>query len=150
MMKPLYLQYLDCPVQYATYDDFNKRFRLKRPASFNFAYDVADRIAMEEPERTAVLWTDDTDACIRYTFGELKEESDRAANLFTSLGITKGDKVMVILPESGGVFPEGSSPAISEKPGRSSWPCITRSATAGSGLYCDCSMTRSSPPRIDW
>ena len=97
MMKPLYLDYLDCPVDYATYDDFNKRFRLKRPASFNFAYDVADRIAMEEPERTAVLWTDDTDACIRYTFGELKEESDRAANLFTSLGITKGDKVMVIL-----------------------------------------------------
>ena len=55
MMKPLYLQYLDCPVQYATYDDFNKRFRIVRPASFNFAYDVADRIAAEEPDRTAVL-----------------------------------------------------------------------------------------------
>lgn len=97
MMKPLYLQYLDCPVDYATYDDFNKRFKLARPASFNFAYDVVDRIAQEEPQRTAVLWTDDTDASIRYTFGELKEESDRAANLLTEIGIRKGDKVMLIL-----------------------------------------------------
>ncbi len=97
MMKPLYVDYLDCPVQYATYDDFNKRFRLKRPQSFNFAYDVADRIAMEEPDRTAVLWTDETDASIRYTFGQLKEDSDRAANLLSGLGIGKGDKVMLIL-----------------------------------------------------
>jgi len=97
MMKPLYLEYLDCPIQYATYDDFNKRFRLNRPASFNFAYDVADRIATEEPERTAVLWTDETGVCLNYTFGELKKESDRAANLFTSIGLQKGDKVMLIL-----------------------------------------------------
>ena len=97
MMNPLYLDYLDCPVQYATYDDFNKRFRIRRPASFNFAYDVADRIAAQEPDRLAVLWTDETGACIRYTFGELKTESDRAANLFVSAGIGKGDKVMLIL-----------------------------------------------------
>ncbi|HNW86978.1 MAG TPA: AMP-binding protein [Candidatus Limiplasma sp.] len=96
-MKPLYLNYLDCPVQYATYDDFNKRFHIRRPESFNFAYDVADRIALEEPDRTAVLWTDETGACIRYTFGMLKEESDRAANLLATLGIAKGDKVMLIL-----------------------------------------------------
>ena len=37
MMNPPYLTYLDSPVQYATYDDFNKRFRVKRPESFNFA-----------------------------------------------------------------------------------------------------------------
>ncbi len=97
MMKPLYLDYLDCPVQYATYDDFNKRFHIKRPASFNFAYDVADRIAEAEPERTAVLWTDESGACVRYTFGELKAESDRAANLLAGAGIRKGDKVMLIL-----------------------------------------------------
>ena len=97
MMKPLYLNYLDCPVRYATYDDFNKRFRIRRPESFNFAYDVADRIATEEPDRTAVLWTDESGACVRYTFGMLREESDRAANLISSAGIVKGDKVMLIL-----------------------------------------------------
>ena len=96
-MKPLCYEYLDCPTTFATYDDFNKKFRITRPESFNFAYDVADRIAMEEPDRLAVLWTDETGAVIRYTFGQLKEESDRAANLFHSLGIRKGDKVMLIL-----------------------------------------------------
>ena len=96
-MKPLYLEYLDCPTHYATYDDFNKRFRVNRPESFNFAYDIADRIAREEPDRLAVLWTDETGAEIRYTFGQLKEESDRAASLFTSLGLRKGDKALLIL-----------------------------------------------------
>ncbi len=97
MMKPLYLEYLDCPTQYATYDDFNKKFRLRRPDSFNFAYDVADRIAREEPDRLCVLWTDENGACIRYTFGELMEESNKAANFFRSLGVQKGDKVMLVL-----------------------------------------------------
>ena len=58
-MRPLYEQYLDCPLTYATYDDFNKRFRIKRPESFNFAFDVADRIADEDPDRLALLWTDE-------------------------------------------------------------------------------------------
>lgn len=97
MMNPPYLTYLDSPVQYATYDDFNKRFRVKRPESFNFAYDVADHIAAAEPDRTAVLWTDESGASIRYTFGELMEESNRAASLFASIGIRKGDKVLLIL-----------------------------------------------------
>jgi len=96
-MKPLYTEYLDCPLSYATYDDFNKRFAIKRPDSFNFAFDVADRIAAEEPRRLAVLWTDETGACERYTFGALREESNRAANYFLSLGIGKGDKVLLIL-----------------------------------------------------
>ena len=96
-MNPLYKQYLDCPLSYATYDDFNKHFSIKRPESFNFAFDVADRIATEEPDRLAVLWTDDQGASERYTFGMLMEESNRAANFFVSLGITKGDKVLLIL-----------------------------------------------------
>ena len=96
-MKPLYTEYLDCPINYTTYDDFNKHFSIKRPDSFNFAFDVADRIAQEEPERLAVLWTDENGASERYTFGMLLEESNRAANLFASLGIRKGDKVLLIL-----------------------------------------------------
>ncbi len=97
MMKPLYLEYLNCPTQYATYDDFNKKFHIDRPKRFNFAYDVADRIAKEEPDRLAVLWTDENGASIRYTFGNLLEESNRAANLFAQMGVKKGDKVMLVL-----------------------------------------------------
>ena len=44
-MKPLCYDYLNCPTTFSTYDDFNKKFRITRPESFNFAYDVADRIA---------------------------------------------------------------------------------------------------------
>ena len=43
-MKPLCYDYLNCPTTFSTYDDFNKKFRITRPESFNFAYDVADRI----------------------------------------------------------------------------------------------------------
>ena len=46
-MKPLCYEYLNCPTTFSTYDDFNKKFRITRPESFNFAYDVADRIAQE-------------------------------------------------------------------------------------------------------
>ena len=97
MMKPLYHDYMDCPVEYATYDDFNKKFKVRRPKEFNFAYDVADRIAQEEPERLAVLWTDENNACIRYTFGDLKRDSAKTAHWFTTHGITKGDRVMLVL-----------------------------------------------------
>ena len=97
MMKPVYLDYLDCPTQYATYDDFNKKFKINYPKSFNFAYDVADRIATEDPNRLAVLWTDENGDCIRYTFKDLLEESNRAANLFSQMGVKKGDKVMLVL-----------------------------------------------------
>ena len=95
-MKPLCYDYLNCPTTFSTYDDFNKKFRITRPESFNFAYDVADRIAREEPDRLAVLWTDETGACIRYTFGQLKEESDRAANLFKSLGMALKEAAQVV------------------------------------------------------
>ena len=97
MMKPLYLEYLDCPAEYATYDDFNKKFRIRTPDRFNFAYNIADRIAETEPDRLAVLWTDENGSCVRYLFGALKEESDRAAHWFKSHGIVKGDKVMLVL-----------------------------------------------------
>ncbi len=100
-MKPLCYEYLDCPTTFATYDDFNKKFRITRPESFNFAYDVADRIAIEEPDRLAVLWTDETGAVIRYTFGQLKEESDRAANLFHSLGIRRSGSSCAAICSSG-------------------------------------------------
>ncbi len=96
-MKPLYLDYLDGPSDFATYDDFNKRFRIRTPEHFNFAYDVADRIAREEPDKLSVLWTDENGSEIRYTFGQLYRDSNRIAHYLASLGVKKGDKVMLIL-----------------------------------------------------
>ena len=53
--------------------------------------------AEEKPDKLALLWTDDEDNCIRFTFKDLKEQSDRAASYFQTLGIGRGDVVMLIL-----------------------------------------------------
>lgn len=67
------------------------------PENFNFAYDVVDEIARLEPERRAMVWCNEQDEERVFTFGDLKRESDKAANVLKSLGIVKGDKVMLIL-----------------------------------------------------
>ena len=56
-MQPLYHEYMAVKGEFINYDDFNKNFRIEKPASFNFAYDVVDRYGREDPERQALLWT---------------------------------------------------------------------------------------------
>ncbi len=72
-------------------------FRLNIPEQFNFAYDVADVLAAEEPQKQALIWCNVDGEERRFSFGELKTLSDKAANLFTNAGVQKGDKVMLIL-----------------------------------------------------
>lgn len=78
-------------------EDFQKNYEVKVPENFNFAYDVMDRWAEEAPSKPALLWTNDRGAEHQFTFGELKEATDRTASFFQSIGIGKGDKVMLIL-----------------------------------------------------
>ncbi len=81
---------------FKSYDDFDENFKLNIPDNFNFAFDVVDVIADKEPNRKAIIWTDgENDKTI--TFKELKEYSNKTANFFKSIGIKKGDKVMLIL-----------------------------------------------------
>ena len=67
------------------------------PEHFNFAYDVVDAWAEEAPDKLALLWTSATESERRYTFAELKRESDKVAGYLSSLGIGRGDFVMLIL-----------------------------------------------------
>ena len=67
------------------------------PETFNFAYDVTDEIARLEPNRRAMVWCNTLGEERIFTFGDLKRESDKAANVLRELGIVKGDKVMLIL-----------------------------------------------------
>ena len=67
------------------------------PENFNFAYDVMDEWAKEQPEKLAMLWTSENGDEIRFTFRDIKEQTDRTAAYFQSLGIGKGDPVMLIL-----------------------------------------------------
>lgn len=70
------------------------------PPDFNFAYDVVDRIAMAEPDRRALQWCSVTGAERMFTFGDIKRLSDKTANYLTSMGITKGDRVLVVVKHS--------------------------------------------------
>lgn len=67
------------------------------PAGFNFAYDVVDKIAEMEPDRRAMVWCDDAGGERFFTYGEMRDYSNKAANLFRKHGVKKGDKVMLIL-----------------------------------------------------
>lgn len=78
-------------------EDYEKNLKFIIPEHFNFAYDVMDEWAKEKPEKLALLWTNDEGECIRFSFKDIKEQSDRAAAYFHQLGIGKGDMVMLIL-----------------------------------------------------
>ena len=64
---------------------------------FNFAYDVVDAIAKEEPDRRAMVWCNEEGEEHTFTFGDISKFSSKAANLFTRQGIKRGDTVMLVL-----------------------------------------------------
>ena len=78
-------------------EDYKRNLHFKIPENFNFAYDVMDAWAEECPDKLALLWTSERGEEVRATFAELKDQTDRTAAYFQSLGIGHGDKVMLIL-----------------------------------------------------
>src|SRR5574344_804570 len=82
---------------FSSQEDFKRNLHINVPENFNFAYDVVDEWARIEPERKALLWTNDHDAYRQFTFKDLKYYSDQTASYLQSLGIGKGDMVMLIL-----------------------------------------------------
>ena len=83
--------------EFNSYEDFMENFHINVPENFNFAYDVVDAWAEKEPERPALLWTNDKGEKIQFTFADIKRESDKTASFFRQLGIGRGDMVMLIL-----------------------------------------------------
>ncbi|MDE6018137.1 MAG: AMP-binding protein [Muribaculaceae bacterium] len=83
--------------EFESYDDFMANFKVNVPENFNFGYDVVDAWAEKEPDKEALLWTNDKGEVRHFTFADIKRESDKTASFFQSLGIGHGDKVMLIL-----------------------------------------------------
>ena len=89
-----------CPrTEFDSYEDFFENYRCIVPADFNFAYDVVDQWAKIAPDKCALLWTNDEGAMQSYSFSDIKKLSDKAAHVFKSQGIKKGDVVMLILKQ---------------------------------------------------
>ncbi len=73
------------------------KISFKNTDNFNFAFDVIDAIADKKPNKLAMLHIDKNKNERRFTFKDMKKASNQCANYFKSLGIKKGDKVMLVL-----------------------------------------------------
>ena len=74
-----------------------KKVDFNVPENFNFAFDVLDHLARKEPDKLAMRWVSNDKKCRDLSFKDISENSSRSANLFYSLGIRKGDRVMLIV-----------------------------------------------------
>lgn len=74
-----------------------KKFSLNVPDDFNFSYDIVDEMARLEPNKTCMVWCNEFGEEKVFTFADMKKYSDKTANFFKSLGIKKGDLVMLVL-----------------------------------------------------
>ena len=86
-------------IEFDSYEDLKKNYKVSCPDNFNFAYDIVDGWADLEPEKKALLYCDDNGTRDVYTFTDMKRLSNRCANYFMSLGIKKGDRVMFMLKQ---------------------------------------------------
>ncbi len=86
-----------CRTDFKSYKEFKKDFKIDVPQDFNFAFDIMDELAQQKPDERALVWCNDKGEERTFTFLELMQESNRAANLFVSSGIKKGDFIMLTL-----------------------------------------------------
>ncbi len=83
---------------FTSFEDFSNNCKLKAPENFNFAYDIVDRYAREDPKKRALVWIDDnSEDALTFSFADISRESKRAAYWLVNKGIKKGDTVMLIL-----------------------------------------------------
>ncbi len=86
-------------VEFDSYEDFKKNYKVEVPEGFNFAYDVVDEYARLAPEKQALIHVDENENITRYTFADIKRLSDKSANVLRDLGVEKGDSVMMMMKE---------------------------------------------------
>ena len=64
---------------------------------YNFAFDTVDEIARRQPDKLAMVHVSNDMTERRFTFKDFKDASSQSANYFKSLGIKRGDRVMLVL-----------------------------------------------------
>lgn len=74
-----------------------QEFSLHYPQDFNFGYDVVDAIAWETPNKKALVWCNTENEEHIFTFENIREKSNRMANVFRDAGIGQGDSVLLVL-----------------------------------------------------
>ena len=80
------------------YEAVYRRFRWRIPATYNIAQDVCDRHARDRT-RLALIYEDESGRVTRHTFAEFSAESNRFAHVLESLGVSRGDRVGILLSQ---------------------------------------------------
>src|SRR6266508_5074309 len=85
------------PHNMADYEAERRDFKLEVPPDFNWAFDVIDRWA-EDPQKEAMFWVGQGGEERRLTFADFSRRSNQLANALESLGVRRGDRVLLMLP----------------------------------------------------
>lgn len=83
--------------EFDSYEDFKANYKVNIPENFNFGFDVVDAWAEADKNKKALVWCNDHGEEKTFTFSDISRLSNKTANYFRSLGIKKGDVVMMIL-----------------------------------------------------
>ncbi|MBR3046475.1 MAG: AMP-binding protein [Oscillospiraceae bacterium] len=84
-------------IEFDSYEDFRDNYRVNVPENFNFGWDIVDEWAKQEPEKKALLWLSHEKEERTFTFTEISKLSNQTCHYFQSLGLKKGDVVLLIL-----------------------------------------------------
>ncbi len=84
-------------MDFDSYEDFKANYKVNVPEYFNFGFDIVDAWAEQDEKKKALVWCNDHDEEKILTFLDIKKLSNRLANYFLSIGIKKGDAVLLIL-----------------------------------------------------
>ena len=84
-------------IEFDSYEDFKKNYKVNVPENFNFGFDIVDEWAKQDENKKALVWCNDHDEEKIFTFRDISRLSNQTANYFKSLGIKKGDVVMIIM-----------------------------------------------------
>ena len=84
-------------IEFDSYEDFKKNYRVNVPEDFNFGWDIVDEWAKQEPEKKALVWLSHDKQERTFTFTDISKLSNQTCHYFRSLGLKKGDVVLLIL-----------------------------------------------------
>ncbi len=84
-------------IEFDSYEDFHENYKVNVPENFNFGFDVVDEWARVEPDKKALVWVNEQNEEGVFTFADIMRLSNKTANYFLSIGVKKGDVVMLVL-----------------------------------------------------
>ena len=81
------------------YEQLTASFAWNVPPNYNIGVDVCDKWA-DQPTRIALVHKPAVGDVVEYSFADIRRLSNQAANLMSSAGLTRGDRIAVLLPQT--------------------------------------------------